>query len=617
MAVLGACGGTKLTIKTSTPSGPLPDGKTPAEITITVTNNDKAVADSVSPTVKVAVDNGQFAAYADGATRDDTGQQTTTLTLNTGVAKAELYAIKAGTSTITITYSDANGGAASATATVVFGTVTSGQAKNIVFVSAIPDKLGLTGAGTQTTSQVTFKVTDVTGATARDGLKINFALSANPGDATLSPTSAITQAGQVTTVVTAGSIPQSVKVIATVDSDATITTQSGTISISGSGVNFDKFSLTCDHYSIGGFGRFGLTDTCTVFAADRNGSFVDNTQISLMTEAGGVPSSVPLVNAGPQGGTASFPYQTQCPLPVDVHPQGNEFSDTHCQFYNQCRQINGNPSPGLEDRTCNQRDGVATLVAYVQGEECFKDKNGDHIYNDGEFDSKCDLGEPFLDENDNDKWDPPCSVDPSNCDADIPEGEPFIDADNNGTWTGPNGRWDSQTLIWRKVSITWTGEFDPSRERSITSASRGSLLCGTSDSIEYQMSDTSGNWPASVGASDSVLLASNPGGAAFAIASYPITDCGVVCAPSLSSGTQSCGIGCSTNALSYNSNHLPQFHVGYFDANGCSSASPPPPPDPFVIQITVTRSEGTGVVGTTAVESTAFRADISHGDFQN
>src|SRR5262249_46723301 len=47
-----------------------------------------------------------------------------------------------------------------------------------------------------------------------------------------------------------------------------------------------------------------------------------------------------------------------------------------------------------------------------------------------------------VDENDNNQYD---------------VGEPFIDVNQNQMYDGPNGKWDSDTVIWAETRILYTG----------------------------------------------------------------------------------------------------------------------------------------------------------------
>jgi hypothetical protein len=100
-------------------------------------------------------------------------------------------------------------------------------------------------------------------------------------------------------------------------------------------------------------------------------------------------------------------------------------------------------------RTRNPRDALVTVLVYVIGEEHYDDNNGNGLHDANE--PFVDQGEPFVDFNDNDVWDP---------------GEFFMnDVDNNGMWTPPNGIWDSAAnnhLVWTEAKILLTSNAEPS-----------------------------------------------------------------------------------------------------------------------------------------------------------
>ena len=144
--------------------------------------------------------------------------------------------------------------------------------------------------------------------------------------------------------------------------------------------------------------------TCSVSVGDYFGMFVPNTSITFLTEAGGVPATVQISEQGGdpnQAGVASFTYRTECPSPKDVAPDDAALpgeTGTSCNFWNQCKA-----TPGFEPRTCNPRDGWATLVAITVGQEKFTDKNANLTWDPGE--QWDDLPEPYVDANDNGMYD--------------------------------------------------------------------------------------------------------------------------------------------------------------------------------------------------------------------
>lgn len=590
LALVG-CGGGALTL-TVTPPGTATraDGTTPAVITVKVARGDKAVPDSANGQVKVTTDKGQFAAFdptATSSTPDDPNQQSTTVPVNSGAAKVQLFSLRSGQANVTFSYTDDNASTATKQVTVAFGTVSSAAA-SIQYVGADPATINLAGSGNVTTTQVTFKVLDASGSPAGDGIAVTFTLAQNPGGAAIAPLTATTAngTGQVQTVLSAGTIPGTVVITAAAGS---VSTQSTPIAIAGGKVNFKNFTLACDAYTIAGFEYFGLSNTCTVFAADVNGQFVPNNQVTMMTEAGGVPSNI--ITEPPASptdadkrGRASFPYQTQCPIPVDVAPNADDAPGRFISadggagrhnplaFFNMChKDPNGSVNPQYETRTVNPRDGKASLVAYTIGEECYIDRNGNGKFDPGEEDlANCDLGEPYLDENDNGKWDPPCVTNPNACDPLIPGGEPFYDYDSNGTWTPPDGKWDAQWPIWRKVDILWTGGTPGSggQNNGINdvdpSPNLGTVAGCTPHTFNFIFSDVNGNIPAATVQSDSITL-----------------DCGTTRCTSISSGT-------AISASGRTASGLPYITIGYNDSYNCTN--PPPPPPGFSINLTINRT---------------------------
>lgn len=181
------------------------------------------------------------------------------------------------------------------------------------------------------------------------------------------------------------------------------------------------------------------TATCTLKMADRLGVIIGTaTPVSFMAEAGAIsPVATSPAYPGTRdtlGHADGYLEVFASPLPPDVTPLTGERSapvDFGC---------------GL--RTANPRDGYVTVIAWVLGEEGFVDQNRNGQYDPGE--PFVDLGEPFVDENDNGKWD-------SGQDPRYPRREWFLDVDGNGTWTPPNGKWDSDAVLWTETRVVFTG----------------------------------------------------------------------------------------------------------------------------------------------------------------
>jgi hypothetical protein len=107
--------------------------------------------------------------------------------------------------------------------------------------------------------------------------------------------------------------------------------------------------------------------------------------------------------------------------------------------------LDGEPSrPGDLGGTRNPRDGLVTIVAWVRGEEGYRDINLNGVYEPALGETFVDLGEPFVDVDDDGEFDPGA-------------GDIWIDLDGDGRYTQPNGAWDGDTLIWTTFKMLWTG----------------------------------------------------------------------------------------------------------------------------------------------------------------
>jgi len=203
------------------------------------------------------------------------------------------------------------------------------------------------------------------------------------------------------------------------------------------------FRLTCDAVNIGAL-REPVPDievTCDLSALTRAGVTIPASALkpTFLTEAGSLTPKIDVYTGeqvfiySPKGGAAA---------PRDLAP------DT---------SLNEPSRTDNNGKVRNPRDGLATLVAVVDGEEAFTDTNGNGAYDQGE--PFVDAAEPFVDEDDDDEWDPE---------------EKYLDTDNNGRWDRANGKWDGQVKIMAIYKILWTGKLDNS-----TSTSRIDRLSST------------------------------------------------------------------------------------------------------------------------------------------
>lgn len=205
--------------------------------------------------------------------------------------------------------------------------------------------------------------------------------------------------------------------------------------VPGQGPVDGKLRLTCDAINIGAL-RVPVPDikvTCNLTAQTRTGSAIPSAALSpeFRTEAGAVT-----IETDSYTGERVYLYSPKSgpSAPKDVPPDPAVAEPVR------------NDNTGLER---NPRDGLATIIAIVDGEEAFTDVNGNGEYDQGE--PFIDAAEPWVDANDNDKHDP---------------GEEFIDLNGNNTWDAGNGQWDATTKIFAIYKILWTGALHSSPETS-------------------------------------------------------------------------------------------------------------------------------------------------------
>ena len=195
------------------------------------------------------------------------------------------------------------------------------------------------------------------------------------------------------------------------------------------------FRLSCEAVNIGAL-RTPIPDlnvTCELTALTRDGVAIPASalQPKFLTEAG---SFTPKDDA--QSGERIFVYSPKggASIPQDVQPDPALAEPSYADANGKVR---------------NPRDGLVTLVAVIDGEEGFTDTNGNGVYDQGEpFE---DAAEPFVDVDDNDRWD---------------VGEQFIDTNANGQWDAANGVWDPQAKISAIYKILWTGPVHDSPKTS-------------------------------------------------------------------------------------------------------------------------------------------------------
>jgi hypothetical protein len=201
---------------------------------------------------------------------------------------------------------------------------------------------GSGGQGRSESAQVTFRVVDQQN-NGLPGVDVDFSTTSSTGGLAISPARATTDAnGNVSVMVSSGTIPTPVRVIAAATRNGvTISGLSDTLIVS-TGLPIQKsMSMSASSYNIEGGAYDGATTTITVRMADQYGNPVsDNTAVNLVSEGGAVGSSS-------QGG---------------------------------CTTTGGGCSVTLTSQEFRPTNGRVTVLAYAQGIENFVDLNGDGQY---------------------------------------------------------------------------------------------------------------------------------------------------------------------------------------------------------------------------------------------
>ena len=214
--------------------------------------------------------------------------------------------------------------------------------------------------------------------------------------------------GEVSVIVSSGTIATPVKVVATLEEDESISTVSGQLSISTGVADFNSFSLSATELNPDTFRTDGIEVDITARLADHfNNPVPDGTTVQFRTEFGAIEP-----NCNTLGGACSVKWRSQSPRQAIPG-----FTDTNAIRRiigtAPCRDKNGNVT-GLSavDLPCfydnisqnNDNGGLGnvygnrvTVFAHVLGEESFSDTDGSGSYTAQE--AFTDLTEGFMDDN--------------------------------------------------------------------------------------------------------------------------------------------------------------------------------------------------------------------------
>lgn len=276
-------------------------------------------------------------------------------------------------------------------------TVLPAAAGSVKYVSADTTNIALKGTGgfgRQEFSTLKFEVYDKTGNKV-SGKLVDFVFAdttkdTTVGGLTLNPSFATSAAdGSVTTLVMAGTMPTSVRVVATIrGADPQISTLSNILVLSTGVPDQKHFSLATE---IGNCEGRDLEQTCSVVTAtlgDHFGNPVpDGTAVNFTSEGGVIDASCvtgSLLQPAPDG------------LPTGSTPSGQTTNS-------KIGPGSGTCSVNLRASSPRPTNGRVTVLAYAAGEETFSDNNGNNVFDAGDTftDKSLDI---LRDDDENGRW---------------------------------------------------------------------------------------------------------------------------------------------------------------------------------------------------------------------
>ncbi len=281
---------------------------------------------------------------------------------------------------------------------------------------------------------------DETGSPAA-GVEVEFTLSTRVGDLKLTnealdTSDNVTKAvattndlGIARAIVLAGNVSTVVRVNASITVDGeTLTTVSDKLVISTGLPDQDSISLVATLLNIAGGNLDGVQTELTVRMADKfNNPVPDGTVAFFTTEFASIEPSCETIADG-------------CSVTLTSQQPRQQLFNTN--FIKDTNDV-ACPSHGAM-QPCpvslgNIFGGRSTILVTAIGEESFIDANGNGVYDDGELFE--DLGEAFLDHNEDDVYNPGGVACTPSADADCASGaeEIFVDFNSNGVHDSGNG----------------------------------------------------------------------------------------------------------------------------------------------------------------------------------
>ena len=289
--------------------------------------------------------------------------------------------------------------------------------QSLEFTDATPKVIYLKGTGGAESSLVRFRTMGKTGKPIQN-IKVNFALTSTIGGLALTENSGVSDKdGYASTYINSGSVSTSIRVIATINDNVAITTQSNELIISTGLPDQKSMSIALEKFNPASWNYNGITSDVSMLLADAyNNPAPDGTAVYFTTEGGSIQPSCTTT-----GGACKVVWTSQSPRPPRK-------SDDNSIERILCLGV----APNELDACESERAGRSTILATTVGNESFKDTNGNGIYDLGidlfraaPTSQKCkanvprssfeaateaeacdDLAEAYLDSNENDSRDP-------------------------------------------------------------------------------------------------------------------------------------------------------------------------------------------------------------------
>ena len=302
--------------------------------------------------------------------------------------------------------------------------------------------LGIQGSGRNETTPLCFEVRDTLDDIFPQGftVKFNVSTTSSGGDVLLTDVPTDEQ-GQACTTVISGSTFGVVSVEPCVEVGAAdVCGTPVDVPVTGAVPSRSGMTLACDDVNLGAL-RYAqgtsivkpevgnLCTNCALTLRDRSGNSIGfKYTVTFAAEVGTFPGGAQVENCN-LSGEVNITWCADSNMPLDVEP-----------LYEEPYWMDGPDD-------LNPRDGLVTIIAYVNGEEEFLDDNENGSWDEGEV--FWDLSEPFIDADDNNEYN-----------GDL-EHERHIDVEYTGHVAGefdlPNLEWDDDSFIWVQSRILLTG----------------------------------------------------------------------------------------------------------------------------------------------------------------